>query len=998
MTELSELFERRFARPTPIINAEVVSAPVDTRTGRSIGYVTVQVQGQSSFRVPVNPDDPLYAPGDRLVLHQFGTPSNADYIISSRTSGDRPVIIRQQFTTTASIGGVVYEPGDIVTGVPGTGSFPGTATEAGTSRTIEARTGNTYYRVGASIVGVDYANGDRLFGAGTCNITTGCVTAASDRSNILITSGCVLLRSGSIPTIVLDSSGSAYIERDLQMGTLGKIRSVATDFMTGNGYWLDYNSGSPRFRVGTVSSGSILRGVAWDGTALTFKSASTSLAYNGSFTTTSACITGSINAVSGCIGNLVVTGSISSPNYSPGASGWMISSTGNAYLNSACLSGSINAVSGCLGTLVVTGSLGSGNFQSGISGWQIDTSGCAEFNNVTVRGTIKTVVFEKSLVTAIAGTQMVSKSAGVLTASTTAASTVFSITVGQQAGGAPFESGDVVRFSDGINTTWAIVSTGSVSASSYIFTASYQYGACTQSYQAGQTLVDYGPSGSGYIINTADATNAPHVSIQTHTGSPWLTTTEYVRIGNMKGAFGTGTDNHWGLGVGDYSASNYLTYNNAHGFEMKAGGGGVIIDSTGGLSFQAASGAYTSREITFLGLTPGTYLSRIGSFLGEGTGANRLEIEANSKTGADTALVVAAGGPNSQNIYCGMAVVQGGGPPGGAAWLEISASGNVSFNANSDTFLTKGLNVGSALGATEGQIRTSGCMSLNTGGTPLAALHVHGGLALEGGGHSIDTAVVGKGVFLQGALYSGSTGFYANGQVGLGMWWDGTNYRTATDGGSNGAAMIAGLASGEKLSLFTVPSTGSSQQTIAASTLLANNQRITILGTGEVGIGTATPAAKLAINGGVHVGGTTDPGDNNLLVDGTITKGSTLVTTFVPQEPPLTSTAWDGDVKDSATKAVIDLSAVFGAPAGIKAVLLQVAWKEEQGDFDGYIIFSPVNTTGLGVRVGPGRGTSLWQYGQVIVPCDANGDIYYQTVTYSATSLAVDVKIVGYWI
>jgi hypothetical protein len=40
---------------------------------------------------------------------------------------------------------------------------------------------------------------------------------------------------------------------------------------------------------------------------------------------------------------------------------------------------------------------------------------------------------------------------------------------------------------------------------------------------------------------------------------------------------------------------------------------------------------------------------------------------------------------------------------------------------------------------------------------------------------------------------------------------------------------------------------------------------------GNVGIGTITPSAKLAINGGLHVGGDSDPGNDNLLVDGTIT-------------------------------------------------------------------------------------------------------------------------------
>jgi hypothetical protein len=54
------------------------------------------------------------------------------------------------------------------------------------------------------------------------------------------------------------------------------------------------------------------------------------------------------------------------------------------------------------------------------------------------------------------------------------------------------------------------------------------------------------------------------------------------------------------------------------------------------------------------------------------------------------------------------------------------------------------------------------------------------------------------------------------------------------------------------------------------------NSFVTILNSGNVGIGFTAPLSKLAIDGGLHVGGASDAGDNNLLVDGTITIGNTV--------------------------------------------------------------------------------------------------------------------------
>ena len=50
----------------------------------------------------------------------------------------------------------------------------------------------------------------------------------------------------------------------------------------------------------------------------------------------------------------------------------------------------------------------------------------------------------------------------------------------------------------------------------------------------------------------------------------------------------------------------------------------------------------------------------------------------------------------------------------------------------------------------------------------------------------------------------------------------------------------------------------------------AFTERMRIDAAGNVGIGTTGPLSKLSINGGLHVGGDSDAGDNNALIDGTL--------------------------------------------------------------------------------------------------------------------------------
>lgn len=43
---------------------------------------------------------------------------------------------------------------------------------------------------------------------------------------------------------------------------------------------------------------------------------------------------------------------------------------------------------------------------------------------------------------------------------------------------------------------------------------------------------------------------------------------------------------------------------------------------------------------------------------------------------------------------------------------------------------------------------------------------------------------------------------------------------------------------------------------------------------------------------------------------------------------PLTSTSWDGDARSTTAKTKIDLSAVFGVPAGAKGILVRLVARD----------------------------------------------------------------------
>ena len=121
---------------------------------------------------------------------------------------------------------------------------------------------------------------------------------------------------------------------------------------------------------------------------------------------------------------------------------------------------------------------------------------------------------------------------------------------------------------------------------------------------------------------------------------------------------------------------------------------------------------------------------------------------------------------------------------------------------------------------------------------------------------------------------------------------------------------------------------------------------------------------------------------------------------FVPLTTPLTSTSWDGDAFSTTGKTLIDLSAVFGVPAGVKAVMVKIALRDS-GSAAASCLFqlSGVSSgTNYSLTAIASPIADRYAYYSGIVPCDANGDIYYMTTASGSATMDIYLEVWGYWL
>jgi len=112
---------------------------------------------------------------------------------------------------------------------------------------------------------------------------------------------------------------------------------------------------------------------------------------------------------------------------------------------------------------------------------------------------------------------------------------------------------------------------------------------------------------------------------------------------------------------------------------------------------------------------------------------------------------------------------------------------------------------------------------------------------------------------------------------------------------------------------------------------------------------------------------------------------------------PLTSTSWDGDARSTEAATLIDLSAVFGVPAGVRAVNVRIECNDSAafGTANLYASLGPSATYFYHVK-NVTLGGDVKSCNSEWCNCDANGDIYYRIVASGAGTMDVRLEIWGY--
>ncbi len=221
-----------------------------------------------------------------------------------------------------------------------------------------------------------------------------------------------------------------------------------------------------------------------------------------------------------------------------------------------------------------------------------------------------------------------------------------------------------------------------------------------------------------------------------------------------------------------------------------------------------------------------------------------------------------------------------------------------SFSAITNTTLTASKPVFSAA---DKSLTSTGTVPVDQGGTGLTS-HTLNAIPYASGTTTLTSGSTLT--FNAGALYASgslSLGSSGGGTINLGENASGNGTSRLNFTGSN-SVINWRLSQNDSISgAFEIaPSTVAGTNTFSSPLIVLSSAL-------AVGINTGSPLAQLAVNGGVHVGGDSDPGDNNLAVDGTstLTGAVTHSATTIYTSASIQTLVAGSPVVASATKVIV---------------------------------------------------------------------------------------------
>lgn len=665
---------------------------------------------------------------------------------------------------------------------------------------------------------------------------------------------------------IVSASGATTIFNNGQI-TLGTSNDVAI---------MSSADATYRIWVGNATAGSAPFSVTKAG-ALTATSAEIG-GWNVNATTiyddTSSIILNSSNAtiqVGSGVNYILIDGAndlIRSSNFSSGSAGWRIQESGDAEFNNILARGSIYAsifeygtIQSTAGTLAVTKSAAklqkdfttpaylytrtAGGYTSGVFDFEEDMGGNSRVSAYDVvhikkfdSSGVKQAYMYVESITDMTGYRRAGVSMMYGDVSTTFEEGTGFLVYGRHGDGSIYLSADdiigssanmsIMTHSYGVINSLSIWADGSGYSVNDILTltdgSGYGSGCTvkvlTRTGDNGVATFSIQTKGSGYgpgVHSTTGGTGTGAQFFVADMDGPWDTTDLKVRIGNMDGSYGTPTD-RYGIGIGDFSGGNFLSYNAevADSFVIKTGDGAITLDDDG-ITLGDPGELNNQYSVKWLA-TGGDLLMGISSYESGGTAWNQIRnetygsrhtavsIEANCNTGytskvtlganynftTERAWLTVAAASSWNNIWFYADEVQVTNSNGHNA--NFTVLGNTSLK---NTYVNGGLGIGSiGFVTTSGRVKATEAMFVGTGltvGSTSSPTLTNGSIQAGGtirsaGAYSNDYSGDGIEMYLSGSIglilsYDRTGGHYLQTQIRGDplVFYEGTSARITID-------------------------------------------------------------------------------------------------------------------------------------------------------------------------------------------------------------------------